>query len=41
MNQSSAGVAPVSKILVPTDFSAQARNALDWAQYLARASAQG
>ena len=36
-NQTTGGVAPVSKILVPTDFSAQARNALDWAQYLARA----
>jgi nucleotide-binding universal stress UspA family protein len=36
-NQTTGGVAPVSKILVPTDFSPQARNALDWAQYLARA----
>jgi nucleotide-binding universal stress UspA family protein len=35
-NQTASGAA-VSKILVPTDFSTQARNALDWAQYLARA----
>jgi nucleotide-binding universal stress UspA family protein len=33
-----AGEAPrVSRILVATDFSAQARNALEWAQWLANA----
>jgi nucleotide-binding universal stress UspA family protein len=36
-NQIAGGAAPVSKILVPTDFSAQAHNALRWAQYLAHA----
>lgn len=31
-----SGVPPISRILVATDFSAQARNALEWARRLGR-----
>jgi nucleotide-binding universal stress UspA family protein len=36
-NQTTSGVPRISRILVATDFSAQARNALEWARSLADA----